>query len=614
MDVNVLKQVKKRGPKKLRGIAAIAAKKREAVRKKKARLPQFDAQHPYRIFSLYRIEDMADKIDEYILKLDIASSAADLPQRKELIQVFHMIKNQMPWSLVKPFFREFDDSGRLGLVSFFKEFYARPAVQEKVAQMRELINSRKFTSVIGEYKAIPQVEGPEKRAKLIPPQPEPGAFKINPLFVGRGKRVAEDSTQRVVPMFEPGRGAPTGRPEELILSKREREYRRAPWMYQFTDEPIRGFVVRNDPRVRKYITSKYTNGWFNVSHAWYRDGSDAGKKRPFYPNIVGYRTVAGPVIVETREMLIASQNEWEKLVKVEFEIANSISYAIAHEMLEENDLLPKTSVEGVLASIDHIAVTNQDIARELSKVLVFLQRLIKDPQIHHFRMRSSFYRPEDIIYLDRYMTLPEIYKNPQIPKKDVNEIERLIKIKRRLIENDFYNRISTPYDPFTRRQGVKKQHIFKYLDTNASENCPSGAEDVIYYNEDGKLYCFNRLEIRDHIINPFTGNPFTSDFLKELAMLPKTASREEREQEPPGGPSSPSRGELLEKVEAPRRKQRGVVGMELAPGLFQKLREFISTTQCAQCSKKIYNPSYKSIHENETVYFCGIQCFDNYNF
>jgi hypothetical protein len=626
MDINVLKQVKKKGPKKLRGpaAAAAAAAKRRIARKEKA--PYLEGLHPsdiYWSFTHIRMEDMEDRINRFLLKLSALpnKTATELrslalkcnlklprtPLKKELIELismysmgnkepilsyenpiignlvdpvipkpelvwmFQMLKTQIPWTLVKPFFEAFRNSGRDNIVTFFEEFYNRQSTRDQVLEMNTLLRKRAIEGSKAEKNTWvgsldEWVIKARKKYEQIP------VFKTPNL---------ENPRERVIPMFGSGD----------IMSKCEREYRRAPWMTAFTTDTVRGFVVKNVPLLEKYMSSEYEDGWFNVGKAWYKDACDG--KRRFVEGDVGYKTVTGKIIVETIEMFNASIRELKKDIDNKFQIVTPHSFSVAKEMLEQNRILPKPSIQGILASIN--PTTNHDMARGLSKILVYLQPLIQGGrQIHHFRIKNSYYNPEDIINLDRYTVLPEIYKNPN---SNHDEAENIIKRKRAIIENEFYNALSKPFDPFVRKNVVAKQNIFKYLQTDARDSCPSGIDDVIYYNEDGKIYCFDRVEIIDKEINPFTGKKFRQDFFNELNKIEDVFydASEIQPDEPVNIPV----------VKPP---------IELAPGLFQKLRAMLQIIHCNQCDREIHSPQYKTVQGTERLYFCSRQCFEDFIF
>ena len=618
MDINVLKLVKKRGPKKLRGGAAVAAKKRAVAAAAKQQQPRISDIKPYESFSVLPMVYMSDQIDEYIyrlvslpektakqlkdgilsqernVKLDGRISKADLfymyylnalrvpnisslkkrdIQMPKLLGVFHKIKSRLPWSLVPTFFKEFianEPDLNMSVINFFNKFYNREDVKLKVMQMEQLMKDRQATGLRNAERNVWTGNLDDWVSKARAKQP--------PLIPA--PRVASHT-------FGPGD----------IPSNCENEYRRAPW----TNNPeIVGFVVRNTPLLNKYATTMFKDWWYNVGKSWYKDACD--KQRNFIEGAVGYMTRSGDVITETREMFESSLREWKKPVAaVEFQNVSPDSFAVAQDMLE-NSILPKDAVQGVLTSIK--PTTNHDMARGLSNILVYLDPLIKGgDQVHHFRVKNSYYKPEDLIHLDKYTLLPEIFRNPE---SDHIESEITIEKKRHRIENAFYEALSRPFDPFVRKTAIVKQTISKYLQTDARKKCPSGVDDVIYYNEDGRIYCFDRIAILGKKVNPFTGKTFRQDFFNELAKI-----THQNDDDTDDDIFYDSNDDLND--DPPPQPQRRS-GVELAPGLFQKLKTMILTLHCNNCDKEIYAPKYKSVHGTERLYFCSRECFDAFEF
>ena len=94
---------------------------------------------------------------------------------------------------------------------------------------------------------------------------------------------------------------------EEILSQCEREYRRAPWMFPFSDQVIRGFALK-DIDDQFTIPQEVKDGWYKVNMAWYRMACEG--KREFVPGKVACVTVNNDLIVETEEMYRASRQNW----------------------------------------------------------------------------------------------------------------------------------------------------------------------------------------------------------------------------------------------------------------------------------------------------------------
>lgn len=558
--MNVMNLIKK-GPKKLRGPAAAAAKKKLAIPVVKKKV--IDKQNPFRNFIDLSDNEMYEEINNFIQKLSPIND-------RELIKTFNLLKNGIPWTLVKPFFIEFDESNSNNIVRFFETFSNQPNVKTRISNMKTLISQRNAIPFKNGEK-IPNFDIKQQKF-IIPP-------KINPL--------------------NPKNRTLFG--NEFPL-KCEQEYRRAPWMYNFTKEPIRGFALRNE--IPEYTTegsgenpikTLLPGNWYVANMKWYRDVCKNGRK---FNTDVAYLTASGDLIIETKQMFESSKKGWEDIIDIEFSQINEHSFDIAKTILMDNPILANYSskdIDAILASIANKTNNNYDMARGLSWVLAFLSKITKEPQIHHYRVKNHQYKPEDLVLLDRYTLLPEIYKNPDA---DSDEVEYIIKSRRRFIEKQFYSRLQPIKIGERKKVSPLKPEVYKYLSTDARSKCPPNAEDVMYYEEDGVLYCFNRSDIENVELNPNTGKKFSSEFLQELSHIapPKLKSRQEQQQD------------IIIELRP---------DIELAPGLFQKLKdeiELITPIYCSNCNVEIVVPKYKSIKDTQKVQFCDKECFDKFQF
>lgn len=559
--MNVMNLIKK-GPKKLRGPAAAAAKKRLAA--PTARKKVVDKQNPFRNFINLPDNEMYEEINNFVQKLSPTND-------RELIKTFNLLKNGIPWTLVKPFFVEFDENDSNNIIKFFETFTRQPEVRRRIENMKKLIIQRQAA--------------PLRNGEALPTNDEKPPQKfIRPAKVNASKIQNRTLFGNEFPL------------------KCEQEYRRAPWMRTFTTEPIRGLALRGE--MPDYTTegagenpikTTLPGDWYMANMKWYREICKTGR---VFTGDVAYLVASGDLILETKHMFDASKKGWEHIIDVEFSPITEHSFDVAKTILSDNPILSNYNskdIDAILASIADKTNKNYDMARRLSWVLAFLSQITKEPQIHHYRVRNHQYKPEDLVLLDRYALLPEIYKNPDA---DSDEVEYLIKSRRRFIENQFYARL-TPVEVGQRKKvSPLKPEVYKFLTTSAHSKCPPNVEDVMYYEEDGVLYCFNRSDLTNVKINPNTGKKFSSEFLRELSLI-----------------NSP-------KIERRRERQREIIheqrpDIELAPGLFQKLKDeiaLITPIYCSHCNIEIFVPKYKSIKGSQKVQFCEKECFDRFQF
>lgn len=585
--MNVMNLIKK-GPKKLRGMAAVLAKKRLDAPVAKRKI--IDKRNPLKSFAQLSDGEMYEEMNNYIQNL---SPIRD----RDLIKMFNILTNGIPWPLVKSFFIEFDESNSNNIVNFFGQFYKRPEIKTRVELMKKILYQRRASPVTNKLPDRPNIVGQQQlyiRPPILP-------YALNPEIK---KHYIPAGIFDIFDLKDDDVDNRTFFGTEFP-SKCEQEYRRAPWMYKFTKEPIRGFALRNEipeyhgvnPLITtELISTPFEGTWYKASLKWYKEVCQNG--RSFNDGNVAYLTASGNLIIETKEMFDISTKDWEHIIDIEFSHINEHSFDVAKTILNDNPILSNYSskdIDAILASIANNTNINYDMAKRLSWLLVFLSKITKEPQIYHYRVQNHQYKPEDLILLDRYALLPEIYKNPNA---DSDEVEYLIKTRRRFIENQFYSRLQ-PIEIGKRKRTVPlKPEIFNYLTTNSYLKCPPGVQDIVYYEEDGRLYCFNRTEIKNMKNNPTTGKPFHLEFLHELSRIssPKITLKQE-------GPQDIIREAQPE--------------IDLAPGLFQKLKEeieLITPIYCSMCNKEIFAPKYKSIKGSQKVHFCEKECFDQFRF
>jgi len=521
MADNVMALVKKKGAqKKLRGKKAQVAKRRDAAaRPTRVR----DKRNPFRTFLNVDLSEMSDEIDIFIDQAGWTEErqAPDANQDREMIRMFNILKTGIPFPLVKTFFVEFDESDSFNVVHYFNEFTQRPDVRARIESMKELIRRRQAIRLN------------RRRQDVVMPE------------YSRAKIVDSCLRERIV--------SPTQRPMAMfgtseILSQCEREYRRAPWMFPFTNHVIRGFALR-DKNKFTIEQEEIKDGWYRVNMNWYKMSCEG--KRMFIPGKVAYVTVNNDLIIETEDMYKASKRDWIN----EFTPLHVGGFEIAKRMIMNNDILKSTYsgaaleqyANTIIASFGHIK-TNYDMARKLSYVLVFLSSLIDQPQIYHKMIMDKKYSGDVLINLDRYTLLPEIFKDPT---KEKTDIENKIKRDRRSIENKYYELIKQT-DPVVRKRMKPKR-------VEAPPRRSTNSEEVV-----------------SPVVRPIQVSGATTTIAT---------------------PSS-------------RR------GMELAPGLFQRLREKITQMTpiyCNQCDAEVFAPPYTTIRRTERLIFCTKECFDRYD-
>jgi hypothetical protein len=364
-------------------------------------------------------------------------------------------------------------------------------------------------------------------------------------------------------------------------------------MKNFDLAQFKGFIIKSSEQTpyTAILYAQATDGekWWKVSSRWYRDSCEG--RREFKEGQIAMITSDDRMIIETREMFDASLAPWDTTVNIEAENVTDKSVDVARLLLKDS-IIPAGDVEEVVASLNHD--TNYDMARDLSWVLVFLTRLIKDPQVHHTRVQQGLFDPSVLVTLDRQTLLPEVYRNPGV---DTVKVDALIENKRRDVEASFYTQVASNEPTKRRDDDKRKPGVYTPVETRAHSNCPPGAKDVVYVQQDGKLYCFDRESIKDKTHNPKTDKAFPPDVLKELSLI-----------------KSPR---YVQQAQNKTEVVREHVAQELAPGLFLKLKEEIElfkTHQCAACGAEVFLPRFKSIMNNKPIVFCSQECFEDFEF
>lgn len=523
--------VKKKGPqKKLRGKAAQRQKARivSAATARPRRVP--DKRNPFRPFTYMDPSEMIDEIDSFVARAGWTQDrqVPDSNLDREIVRVFNILKTGIPFPLVKTFFVDFDESDSFNVVRYFDEFKQRPDVRARIETMKEIIRRRQANPL-----KIPEEVLRQGGIAMGPAESQYRQAKIVDKEGGRLRELAVSPTQRTRIMFEP----------DEILTQCEREYRRAPWIFPFSDQVIRGFALK-DPHPQFTIPQE-VKGWYKVNMAWYRMACEG--KRLFVPGKVAYVTVNNDLIVETEEMYRASRKDWIR----EFTPLDAAGFEVAKHMLMDNDVLKynlsgdalENYAEAIIASFGPID-TNYDLASKTSYVLVFLSSLIDEPQVYHEKIRAQEYPADVLINLERHTLLPEVFMDPNVDK---TPIENKIKRARRSIENKYYELLKQS-DPTVRRRMRPRR-----VEAPVKSIAHSGDERVAL-----------------------------------PAVLPVAATPVVRED----------------------------VVRELAPGLFQKLRERITQMTpiyCNQCDAEVFAPPYTTPRGAQRLKFCSKECFDKYD-
>ncbi len=536
MADNVMALVKKKGSqKKLRGKAAQRQKAWAAAAATARPKSMADKRNPFRPFRYMEPSEMIEELDSFVARAGWTENRKfpDIDLDREMIRMFNILRTGIPFPLVKEFFVAFDESDSFNVVRYFDEFRQRRYVRDRIENMKEIIRRRQATPLkipkdLLRQEGLIDAERQYEKAKLV------GSLDL------LRKRTVSPS-ERSRPIFGQGE----------ILSQCEREYRRAPWMFLFSDQVIRGFALKDQDT--EFATSQEVqDGWYKANMAWYRMACE--DKRRFVPDKVAYVTANNDLIVETEEMYRASRQDWMR----EFTPLDAAGFDVVKSMIMDNEVLRSALrgqaledyAEAIIASFGAIE-TNYDLARKTSYVLVFLSSLIDEPQIYHEKIRAQEYPAEVLINLDRYTMLPEVFKDPDVDKTPT---ENKIKRARRSIENRYYELINQR-DPGVRR-GMRP-----------------GVAPVVPANV-------------PLIIDDSVSRDDARPAVRASAVVSASVSREAR----------------VAKELAPGLFQR----------LRARITQ-MTPIYCNQCDTEVFAPPFTTVRKAERLKFCSKECFDIYD-
>ena len=200
-------------------------------------------------------------------------------------------------------------------------------------------------------------------------------------------------------------------------------------------------------------------------------------------------------------------------------------------------------------------------------------------QLLNRRLENQYYDVYDLLHLSYKELLQDIYQNPL--NKDFTELHNSIKIELNKFFSKFLQslkfidfdmpEISESYELFGPKiedihiiQSINscnieyknKSFFEKYLKLKAEydsidvdnskdklqalkdlkdeeKNIRQYVKNIVYYNEDGKLYCFNFWELEENFEkkdynNMYTGNRFSNEFIKDFEIVMKSKKKREK--------------------------------------------------------------------------------------
>ena len=192
--------------------------------------------------------------------------------------------------------------------------------------------------------------------------------------------------------------------------------------------------------------------------------------------------------------------------------------------------------------------TIKDMFQRLGELVIFLDPLYMkhDAVLFNERLKAGFIKESDILKFNPKDILREVYDYTVNGKGKSNkalsfellelfnpeEDELITEINKKVSAsvNDYVTKliykILTTYRLITKRQTFKHftfNTLFESLDKSFCSNDYDEGNDIVYYIEDNKVYCFSLQHLLLHkiTINPYTDNLFSDDFISFLAKFHK---------------------------------------------------------------------------------------------
>ena len=384
-------------------------------------------------------EETIDDYVEQISNLNDKNSGKQPFFTVENIQMFSKLKNELPYKMALNFLKDYADSDMTVSVHIaFKKFINEEKIKIILKNSKEFLNQRTAIPVLNSKKIIQEKkledivnvikikERPEEKTKLVSAHNQ--KTKVSPVELNDDELKIKAVTALFGTEFN---------------SQCEREFSRAIWMKKFTNKIIRGLAIseKNEFSSNIQLTDEFGKIWYKVNNLFYKNACE--KERIYQNNKVAYITSDNFIIIETEEML--NESNKKKLI-FSFDPISATSLEIAKEMLKENSLLSNCFDEENLEKFTNeilnsfnILKTKDDLARKISKILIFLSKIIDTPQSFHEKICKGKIQGKDLINLNKFDMLPEIFS-----KEGTNKIkiENFIKNERSVIEQTFLKLIS----------------------------------------------------------------------------------------------------------------------------------------------------------------------------
>jgi hypothetical protein len=182
---------------------------------------------------------------------------------------------------------------------------------------------------------------------------------------------------------------------------------------------------------------------------------------------------------------------------------------------------------------DNAEQTNKEFFTKAASLLVFINM----PEAKTFRnnLEMEYYLPDILATLSPADKFPEAFRDPNASGKFLEELtasitNRIYKLVMGFAKSEYKAQDPTRRtrtDPSSSVDFNRSIKTRKRIDACSNKDRVNGVkeEEIVYYNEDGQIYCFSvdelyeQLLIQNNLINPDTGKQFDLSFVKRFDEL-----------------------------------------------------------------------------------------------
>ena len=174
--------------------------------------------------------------------------------------------------------------------------------------------------------------------------------------------------------------------------------------------------------------------------------------------------------------------------------------------------------------------TNKELFTKAASLLVFLN--IPESKTFRNNIANEYYLPDILATLSSAEKFPEAFQDPNASGKFLDELtaninNKIFKMVRGFADYHIQDPTNIKRTDYSFTDFSRSIKTSKRLNACSNKDRVKGAseEEIIYYNENGTIYCFtvnelyNQLLIEGNLDNPETGKPFDISFVKRFGEL-----------------------------------------------------------------------------------------------